>query len=65
MRAGGPRTQGRLTPKLQLPCIGIKILCECWSQNAPQIAAAEREAAARAYEEARVIYRRILAESSR
>jgi len=43
----------------------LKAIDQCWSQKAPQIAAAEREAAARAYEEARVIYRRILAESSR
>lgn len=43
----------------------LKAVDQCWSQKAPRIAAAERDEAARAYEQAREVYRRILAESPR
>ncbi len=43
----------------------LKAVDQCWSQKAPRIAAADRDEAARAYEQAREVYRRILAESPR
>jgi hypothetical protein len=43
----------------------LKAVDQCWSQKSPQIAPAERDEAARAYEQAREVYRRILAESPR
>jgi hypothetical protein len=41
----------------------LRAIDQCWSQKAPRIAVAERDEAARAYEQAREVYRRILAES--
>jgi hypothetical protein len=41
----------------------LKAVDQCWSQKAPKIAAKERDEAAKAYEHARQVYRRILAES--
>lgn len=41
----------------------LKGVDQCWSQKSPRIRATEREAAERAYELARVRYRRIVAES--
>ncbi len=41
----------------------LKAVDQCWSQKAPKIAAKERAAAEAAYEHARQVYRRILAES--
>ncbi len=41
----------------------LKAVDQCWSQKAPKIAAKERDEAAKAYEHARQLYRRILAES--
>ena len=41
----------------------LKSVDRLWSQKMPQIAAREREAAAAAYEHARDVYRRRLAES--
>lgn len=41
----------------------LKAVDQCWSQKAPKIAATERDAAAKAYEHARAIYRRIISES--
>jgi hypothetical protein len=35
----------------------------CWSQKMPRIRVREREAASRAYDHARAVYRRLLAES--
>jgi hypothetical protein len=42
----------------------LKAVDQCWKQKAPQISERERPAAAAAYEHAREVYRRILAESS-
>lgn len=47
-------SQCRMVPESRRPC---------WRQKSPQIAAAERELAARAYEHARATYRRIAVES--
>lgn len=41
----------------------LKGVDQCWSQKAPQIAEKERDAAAAAYEHARQVYRRLLAET--
>ena len=41
----------------------LKAVDQCWSQKAPKISAKERDEAAKAYEHARQVYRRILAES--
>ncbi|MPZ20500.1 MAG: hypothetical protein GEV06_21690 [Luteitalea sp.] len=41
----------------------LKAVDQCWRQKAPQIAEEERDEAAKAYEHAREVYRRILAES--
>ncbi len=41
----------------------LKAVDQCWSQKVSKISAAERPAAERAYEHARQVYRRILAES--
>jgi hypothetical protein len=41
----------------------LRAVDQCWSQKAPKISAGEREEAAKAYEHAREVYRRILAES--
>jgi len=41
----------------------LKAVEQCWSQKASQIAAKERDEAEKAYEHARQVYRRILAES--
>ena len=43
----------------------LKAVDQCWSQKVPMIAAKERAEAAAAYEHARQIYRRILAESDK
>ncbi|HEY6400404.1 MAG TPA: CehA/McbA family metallohydrolase [Blastocatellia bacterium] len=40
----------------------LKAVDQCWSQKAPKISAKERDEAARAYDHARQVYRRILAE---
>jgi hypothetical protein len=40
----------------------LKAVDQCWSQKAPKISAKERDEAAKAYEHARQVYRRILAE---
>jgi hypothetical protein len=42
----------------------LRAVDQCWRQKAPQISERERPAAARAYEHARQVYRRILAETS-
>jgi len=41
----------------------LKAVDQCWSQKAPQISARERPVAEKAYEHAREVYRRIIAES--
>ena len=41
----------------------LKAVDQCWTQKSPKISAAERTAAANAYEHARQVYRRILNES--
>ncbi len=41
----------------------LKAVDQCWSQKSPRISAKERDEAAKAYEYARQVYRRILAES--
>ncbi|HKX28890.1 MAG TPA: CehA/McbA family metallohydrolase [Blastocatellia bacterium] len=41
----------------------LKAVDQCWSQKAPKISAQERPSAEAAYEHARQVYRRILAES--
>jgi hypothetical protein len=41
----------------------LKSVDQCWSQKEPKIRPAEKEAAKEAYEQARVTYRKILAES--
>jgi hypothetical protein len=41
----------------------LKAVDQCWSQKAPKISTAERPEAERAYEQARQVYRKILAES--
>jgi hypothetical protein len=41
----------------------LKAVDQCWSQKAPKISAKERDEAAKAYEHARQVYRRVLAES--
>jgi hypothetical protein len=41
----------------------LKSVDQCWSQKLGRISAKEREEAAKAYEHAREVYRRILAES--
>ncbi len=41
----------------------LKAVDQCWSQKAPRISATERGEAEKAYEYARQVYRRILAES--
>ena len=41
----------------------LKAVDQCWSQKSPRISAKERDEAAKAYEHARQVYRRILAES--
>jgi hypothetical protein len=41
----------------------LKAVDQCWSQKAPRISAKERDEAAKAYEHARQVYHRILAES--
>ena len=41
----------------------LRAVDQCWSQKAPKIAAREKAAAEAAYEHARQIYRRILAET--
>jgi hypothetical protein len=41
----------------------LKAVDQCWSQKGPKISARERGEAARAYEAARQVYRRIIAES--
>ncbi|MGH9159207.1 MAG: CehA/McbA family metallohydrolase, partial [Vicinamibacteraceae bacterium] len=41
----------------------LKAVDQCWRQKAPQIAEKERDDAAKAYDHAREVYRRILAES--
>jgi len=43
----------------------LRAVDQCWSQKAPRIAEREREEAARAYEHARQVYRRIVAESEK
>jgi hypothetical protein len=40
----------------------LKAVDQCWGQKAPKISAKERDEAAKAYEHARQVYRRILAE---
>jgi hypothetical protein len=40
----------------------LKAVDQCWSQKAPKISAKERDEAARAYDHARQVYRRVLAE---
>jgi hypothetical protein len=40
----------------------LKAVDQCWSQKAPKISAKERDEAAKAYDHARQVYRRILAE---
>ncbi|MBO0861973.1 MAG: CehA/McbA family metallohydrolase, partial [Chloracidobacterium sp.] len=40
----------------------LKAVDQCWSQKASKISAKERDEAAKAYEHARLVYRRILAE---
>jgi hypothetical protein len=42
----------------------LKSVDQCWLQKSPKIAAAERDAAAAAYEHARTVYRTRLAESA-
>jgi hypothetical protein len=42
----------------------LRAVDQCWTQKVSQIAPAERARAAEAYEHARVVYRRILAESA-
>ena len=42
----------------------LRAVDQCWSQKAPKIAASERAAAEAAYEHARQVYRRIVAEST-
>jgi hypothetical protein len=41
----------------------LEAVDQCWSQKAPRISAKERDDAAKAYEHARQVYRRIIAES--
>ncbi|HEY3137926.1 MAG TPA: CehA/McbA family metallohydrolase [Blastocatellia bacterium] len=41
----------------------LKAVDQCWSQKAPKISVKEREDAEKAYEHARQVYRRIIAES--
>jgi hypothetical protein len=41
----------------------LQAVDQCWSQKMPKIRNREREAAQRAYEQARVRYRRIVSES--
>lgn len=41
----------------------LKAVDQCWNQKAPKISPAERAAAEKAYEHARAVYRRIIAES--
>jgi hypothetical protein len=43
----------------------LKAVDQCWTQKSPKIADAERPAAAAAYEHAREVYRKIVAESDR
>jgi hypothetical protein len=41
----------------------LKAVDQCWSQKSPQISGSERDAARKAYEKAREVYRQIIAES--
>jgi hypothetical protein len=41
----------------------LKAVDQCWSQKSPKISPKEREAAEKAYEQARQVYRKILAET--
>jgi hypothetical protein len=41
----------------------LKAVDQCWSQKSPKFSAADKKDAAQVYEQARVIYRKILAES--
>jgi hypothetical protein len=43
----------------------LRAVDQCWTQKEPKIAAAERDAAARAYDHAREVYRQIIAQSDR
>ena len=43
----------------------LRAVDQCWTQKEPKIAAAERDAASRAYDHARDVYRQIIAQSDR